>query len=657
MSTSADDLLQRDVLYEIAMAIGGSLDASRMLTGCLPVFLRRLGGVSVAVFLTQGSDAPVLFHCLPRKADFAEILGQLVGKGPGETAWHDAAGRAHYVWPLPEFGFLVLVHPGLPLVLYKELRFIANKLANALLACQQHAALEAVRGDLERSERRLMLALDVGHGVWDWNLQSKRVFYSRRWKSMLGYAEHEIGDDPAEWRSRVHPDDLPGVRLALLHHLRGKTSALRCEYRLRGRDGSWRWMFDQGMVFERNARGRPLRLIGTTTDISEHKQLETDLRQARDEALQLTQAKSEFLANMSHEIRTPMNGVLGMLGLLQETGLGGEQRELLGLAKVSAENLLTVINDILDFSRIEAGKLDIHVESLVLRSMLDETQRLMQISASGKGLKLSLAVADDVPERVGTDGTRLRQVLLNLLGNAVKFTERGEVRLSVDRSSCEQTACLHFCVEDTGMGISADKQQAIFEAFSQADASITRRFGGTGLGLAISARLVELLGGRIWVESTPGKGSRFHFTVRCLKPENAAEPVVAEIPELTMNLEILLAEDNPINQRLACALLARLGHRVTVAANGREAVQRWADAPCDLILMDMMMPEMDGIQAVRHIREQEAGRPQRTPIIAMTANAMDGDRERCLAAGMDDYVSKPISVQALKAALARVMAR
>lgn len=658
MPFAADDLLQRDVLYEIAMSIGGSLDANRMLMGCLPVFLRRLGGTAVAVFATPGGTVQQPFHCLPRKADFSAIAERLVRTDFHDSIWQDAQGRRHHVWPLPGFGHLVLIHPGLSDVLYKELRQLASKLANALLACQQHAALEAIRGELERSERRLMLALDVGHGVWDWNLPGRKVFFSRRWKSMLGYAEHEIDETPEAWRSRVHPDDMPGVRLALRNHLRGRSSAFRCEYRLQSRDGSWRWLYDQGMVFERDARGRPLRLIGTTTDITEHKQLETDLREARDEAVRATQAKSEFLANMSHEIRTPMNGVLGMLGLLQDGEMSGEQRELLDLAKVSAENLLTVINDILDFSRIEAGRLDIHPETIDLRPLLQETMRLMEVAANSKGLTLALEVAESLPAQVGTDGMRLRQVLLNLLGNAVKFTEHGSVRLVVGRSSCGGLPCLHFTVEDTGIGISAEKQEAIFQAFAQADASITRRFGGTGLGLAISARLVELLGGKIWVDSVPGQGSQFHFTLRCLKPERGADVQESKtaIPELTRQLRILLAEDNPINQRLACALLGRLGHHVTVAQDGRQALDLWSAGSFDLILMDMMMPEMDGLQAVQKIREAERGRGQHVPIIAMTANAMDGDRERCLAAGMDDYVSKPISVQALKAALARACA-
>lgn len=647
-------LQERDALYEIAMAIGTSLDTGEMLDACLPGFL-ALQGARAAAILSGHAPAVTVLRSTPDEALFSAGLSQL-GEALGQQqACCVLAGQTVHLWPLSASASLVLAHAAMSDALHAAITLLAAKLGNALQACREHEELSRARSALEHSERRLMLALDVGHGVWDWNVRSGKVFFSRNWKSILGYGDSEIGDSLDEWSSRVHPEDLPRAREDMLRHFRGEASAYRREFRLKSRDGSWRWVLDQGMVFEREADGAPARVVGTFTDITEQKQGQLALQEMRDEALHSAQVKSEFLANMSHEIRTPMNGVLGMLGLLQDSDLVGEQREWLDLAKVSAENLLTVINDILDFSRIEAGKLDIHVEPLDLRATLDEVLRLLNVSAAGKGLALSLEVAADVPPMIGTDGGRLRQVLLNLVGNAVKFTSAGKVTIQVRRGDAEHAGCLHFCISDTGIGMAPPVLEKIFEAFTQADASITRRFGGTGLGLAISSRLVRLLGGEIWAESEVGKGSRFHFTLRCLTPDAEPEKIVdapAAVSEHGLN--ILLAEDNPVNQRLAAALLARQGHRVMIATTGGRAVDLWRTGQFDVILMDMLMPEMDGIQATCCIREEELGTGAHIPIIAMTANAMEGDRERCLAAGMDDYVSKPIVAAALAAALSRV---
>lgn len=535
---------------------------------------------------------------------------------------------------------------------------------------------------LREREERLELAISGADlATWDWNVVTGGIRFNARWVEMLGYAVGELRPDIGVWQDLLHPDDKARAIGALNAHLVGQTSSYDAEYRLRHKSGRWVWVLDKGRVIERNENGNPTRACGTHLDITARKEAETHLKQAKERAEQMSRelmeateranemakraeaanaAKSRFLANMTHEIRTPMNAIIGFSDILAEHDLGAELQQYVELIRDSGHHLLRLIDDILDLSKIEAGRMQIEPRDCRLAVVLNSVEAMMRPLAEKKDLQFEVMCSPDVPDLVHTDSARLRQCLVNLVGNAIKFTETGHVHVRVLLDGERTDPCLRFDVEDTGIGIAPDKQEIIFDAFEQADGTTTRHYGGTGLGLAITRKLVELLGGAVHVKSRPGQGSVFSLTMPagfCTldnPPSSVSLPVESAVTDdLVRNMRfcgrILVAEDTPTNQLLIRLILEQLGAEVTLATDGDEAVEEATRHPYDLILMDVQMPQKNGHEATRELRR----RGLTVPIVALTAHAMKEDRQACLAAGCDGYLAKPIDRDELVRILAR----
>ena len=825
--------------------VAGSYEATAVRTGPnqMAVFFRDITERKRAEDALRVSEERFskVFHTSPvaislatlregRFIDVNESFLHLVGFGREELIGHTALELG--IWTSPgerEAALQHLIREGSIRNIESHFRTRAGEIRQSLAAAELielkgeacvltliHDITERKQAEeaLRKSEERFQLiARATNDTVWDWDLLTNRVWWNEGIKTVFGYPTDEVAHDGAWWDLHIHTEDHDRILGGMHEVIKSGEQFWSAEYRYRRADGTYADVYDRAYVI-RDPNGKPVRMIGAMMDITERKRVEKELAQARDQALESARLKSQFVANISHEVRTPLNGIVGMTVLLQDSELSPDQRDYLGTIQASSEALLGIINDILDFSKMEAGKLHFETLEFDLRSTVESTLELLADRAQSKHVELVSLINTDVPIRLRGDPGRLRQVITNILVNAIKFTERGEVVVRVIRESeSDAHADLCFTVSDSGIGIPEDALPYLFQAFSQADGSTTRKYGGTGLGLAISKQLVEMMGGQIGVESTPGRGSTFWFTVRLEKPPSAqpapepyppsfvglrvlvaddnepsrrlliqhsatlglrmetvatghealrvlqeaarvgppfalaildmqmpdvdglalartikADPGISSTRLLMMTakgprndtatlraagvgaflvkpirqkhlidclnsvlsepsqhetrfwldqkvtpgrtplpsrppterpIHVLVAEDNPINQRVAVALLEKLGYQAQAVATGKEVLKALEKVAYEVILMDCQLPELDGFETTREIRRREQQNPspdaRRVHIIAMTAYALRGAREECLASGMDDYISKPVHIDALVEALQRAI--
>jgi PAS domain S-box-containing protein len=505
----------------------------------------------------------------------------------------------------------------------------------------------------EASEKQLRLTMHAtGEGLWDWRVDTGQLRHNDRWYDLLGYSVTELSGTVDDFTKLLHPEEQNAIQTLINHSLQNGTP-YHHEHRMRHKDGNWIWVLDRGEVVERSASGQPLRMVGSFSNIQHRKEIELELVEAKQQAEMANKAKSAFLANMSHEIRTPMNGIIGMLSVMQASGLNDEQFEQAQMIQQSADALTQLIDEILDLSKIEAGKLQLRYEHVNTHQLFNSCTQLHTAVAQVKGLEVVQRLDAALPSTLWSDPYRLRQIINNLLSNAIKFTAQGCVRVHAWADK-KQWQC---DIIDSGMGIPKTKLDQLFKAFSQLDNSSTRGHEGTGLGLLISKRLIEAMGGEIGVESSLGNGSKFWFRLPLVGAPSSKAPVadVSKDQVLMHNRflgRVLVVEDHLINQKLLTAMLTKLEVEHMLVSQGQEAIEALRSQRFDLILMDLQMPVMDGYEAVRRIRAGEAGaHAASSRILALTANAMPEDVERCTQGGFDMHLPKPVTLAALSAAM------
>ncbi|MFB2839718.1 ATP-binding protein [Floridanema evergladense] len=504
---------------------------------------------------------------------------------------------------------------------------------------------------LRISQERLQLVnKSVNDGIWDWDISTNQVYLAPQWKMMLGYSDSEIPNEFYSWENLVHPDDLPEAKSAIQDHLEGRTENFHIEFRMRHKQGHYLWILSRAKVVVRdNSTGKPIRMVGSHTDISDRKQTDLELQKAKEAADKANQAKSEFLANMSHELRTPLNSILGYAQIMQRSDNLNQHYKGIKVIEQAGNHLLTLINDILDLAKIEARKMELLPKNLHFHSFLFGVVEIAKIRADNKNIVFHFVEVENLPNGVIADEKRLRQVLLNLLGNAIKFTDSGSVTFKVEVLKQQaNTSKIRFTIQDTGIGMSPEQLAKIFLPFEQVGSQY-RRAEGTGLGLTICSQIVAMMGSKIQVSSQLGVGSIFWFDVDLPLSNEWINTAASSEKGKIINYEgerkkILIVDDKEVNRMVIVEFLKPLGFLIAEAENGREGLTKLAEFAADLIITDIAMPEMNGYEFVREIRQLY---PQKLPVIASSASVSQSDQSLAIASGCNDFLEKPIDLEKL----------